>query len=216
MPEGHAHHHPHGSHGHGHRDFWDEQASSYDRRTAWIEDRWLASRRRWVCHRAHGATLEVGSGTGANIPFYPADVTLTVTDSSPAMLREARTRARVAGRAVTVVESDGHALPFGDATFDTVVATFVLCCVADERAVIAEMRRVLRPGGDLLLADHVVATSRPLRAIQRLVERVTARRHGEHFTRRPRALVEDAGLTVVAESRGRIGVLECVHARRPG
>lgn len=206
MPAEHPHHH--------HRDHWDAQASSYDRRTRWLEDRWFASRRRWVCDRAHGATLEVGVGTGANIPCYPPDVTLTATDSSPAMLAETRARAAAEGRHVTLVEADAHALPFGDATFDTVVGTFVLCCVADERAVLTEMRRVLRPGGDLLLAEHVVSTSWPLRVAQRALERVTSRRQGEHFTRRPRALVEEAGLHVVAESRGRRGVLECVHARR--
>src|SRR5260370_17007270 len=101
------------------------------------------------------------------------------------MLALARQRATQLGREADLREADALALPFPDASFDTAVCTFSLCAIADDRQAVIEMTRVLRPGGLLLLADHVAGSARLTRAVQRLLEAVTVPLQGEHFLRRP-------------------------------
>jgi ubiquinone/menaquinone biosynthesis C-methylase UbiE len=110
-------------------------------------------------------------------------------------------------------EATGLDLPSG--SFDTVVCTYTLCCVADPGRALAEMVRVLRPGGSLLLADHVVADRWWLRAVQAALELVSVPVQGEHFRRRPLSLLPGLGLDVVEVVRSGKGVLERVHARLP-
>jgi SAM-dependent methyltransferase len=105
---------------------------------------------------ANGRVLEVGAGTGFNLPHYPAGVDdLTVTDGSAGMLRRAEKRADQAGRHVTVTTADAEHLPFEDASFDTVVASLLLCSVGDQDEALSEIRRVLKPGGQYLFLEHV-------------------------------------------------------------
>lgn len=193
--------------------FWDRQAPSYDRRIAPVERRFLATSRTWVGRRADGATLEIAVGTGLNLPHYDDGVTLTGVDWSESMLAVARRRAEALPRPVTFERADAAALPFDDGRFDTVVCTFGLCCVPNERAALTEAVRVLRPGGSLLLADHVAASSAVLRGLQRALEAVTGRVQGEYFTRRPLTTVRELGLDVVETQRLTHGVIERVHAR---
>ena len=110
--------------------------------------------RRRTAGRAHGDVLEIGIGTGSNLATYPDGVTLHGVDPSAPALAIAGRRARRAGRRVTLVEGGAEALPYPDAMFDTVVATFVLCSVGDVGRSLAEARRVLRPGGTIRLLEH--------------------------------------------------------------
>ncbi len=98
--------------------------------------------------------------TTDNFPFYPQGVRLSGIDLSPAMLEIARKRAEELGVDADLGEGDAQQLPFADASFDTVVCTLSLCTIPDDRRAIAEMKRVLRPGGRLLLLDHVRASSK--------------------------------------------------------
>ena len=127
------------------RRYWDQTSPSYDKQMRFYERVLLGDSRSWVCGQAIGDALEVAVGTGLNLPFYPAGVELTGIDFSPAMLGVARTRARQLGRIVDLRQADAHALPFPDAFFDTVVCTFALCAIPDERRAVGEMIRVLRP-----------------------------------------------------------------------
>jgi ubiquinone/menaquinone biosynthesis C-methylase UbiE len=196
------------------RRVWDKAAPSYDRAMRFF-DRWqFGGGREWVCSRASGETLEVAVGTGLNLPFYPAKVRLTGVDLSPAMLALARERAAELGRDVDLREADAQALPFPDASFDTVVCTLSLCTVPDERVAIGEMWRVLRPGGRLLLLDHVGSRWWPVWLVQRLVEVFTAR-SGEYQTRRPVLHVKAAGFEITESQRLKLGSVERVAARRP-
>jgi ubiquinone/menaquinone biosynthesis C-methylase UbiE len=197
------------------RRVWDRHAPRYDRDMAFFERVLLGDGRAWVCSWADGDVLEVAIGTGRNLPFYPTGVRLTGVDLSPAMLAIAGDRAHAAGREVRLRQADAQALPFADASFDTVVCTLSLCAIPDDRAAVGEMRRVLRPGGRLLLLDHVGSSRRAVRAAQRLVETVTVRLAGEHFTRRPLPLVAEAGFVIEESERFKAGVVERLVAVKP-
>ena len=126
----------------------------YDISLALAERRGMAARRSELLASARGRVLELGAGTGLNLRHYPDGVDLVVSEPDPAMRARLRRRA---GSAVTVVDAGAERLPFPDDSFDTVVSTLVLCTVADPDAALAEVRRVLAPGGRLLLIEHVRA-----------------------------------------------------------
>jgi len=128
------------------------------------------------------------------------------------MLAVARQRATGLGRDVALREGDAEHLPFGDASFDTVVCALSLCTIPSPVAALAEMRRVLGPGGRLLLLDHIASTWPPFYAVQWLAERITIRAAGEHFTRRQLPLVKAAGFQIVETERLKAGTVERIHA----
>ncbi len=111
---------------------------------------------------------------------------------------------------------DADALCFPSATFDTVVCTFSLCAIPDHRQALAEMTRVLRPGGLLLLADHVASSVQVLRASQRILELAAVPLGGEHSLRRPIEQVRAAGFRIDRHDRFAAGVVERLAARKPG
>ncbi len=117
---------------------------------------------------AHGRVLEIGFGTGANLPYLPAAVSsLVAVEPSEGLASHARARLARWGRPHEVlVQSGGKPLPFADASFDVAVITFVLCSARPAAPLLAETRRLLKPGGLLLLAEHIVADPGPLRALQ--------------------------------------------------
>lgn len=116
---------------------------------------------------------------------------------------------------VTLRQADAHELPFADGSFDTVVCTFGLCAIPDPDTAVAEMARVLRPGGRLILVDHVASTSRVIRVAQWLLERVTVPLAGEHWLRRPVHQVRATGLDIERQERFARGLVERVTARKP-
>jgi len=197
------------------RRVWDKGAPGYDRQIAFFEKVWFTGGREWLGARARGRVLEVAIGTGRNLAHYPAAVTLTGVELSPEMLAIARRRAADLGREVDLHEGDAEHLPFADATYDTVVCALSLCTIPDPAAAIAEMRRVLVPGGLLLLLDHIRSTWPPVYAAQWLFERLTIRAAGEHFTRRQLPLVEAAGLEIEEVERRKAGTIERIAARKP-
>jgi ubiquinone/menaquinone biosynthesis C-methylase UbiE len=182
---------------------------------AFFERNWFVGGREWIGRWARGRVLEVAIGTGRNLPHYRPEVVLTGIELSPAMLAVARARAAELGREVDLREGDAEQLPFDDATFDTVVCALSLCSIPSPAAAIAEMKRVLAPGGRLVLLDHVGSSWPPIRAFQWLLERVTIRTAGEHFTRRQLPLVEAAGLEIVEANRLMAGSVERILARKP-
>ncbi len=195
---------------------WDKSAPSYDKQISFFEKIQFAGGREWLCERATGNVLEVAIGTGRNLQHYPADVTLTAIELSPAMMAIARQRAADLGREVDFREGDAEHLPFDDASFDTVVCALSLCTIPSPDAALGEMRRVLRPGGRLLLLDHIGSALPPVYAVQWLLERFTIRAAGEHFTRRQLPLVKAAGFLVVESERLKAGSVERIHAVKPG
>lgn len=144
---------------------------------------------------ARGHVLEVGVGTGLNFRFYPPGVTqLTGIEPDPDKLAHARVRASALPCPATLIVAGAEALPFADATFDTVVVTWALCTIPEVERALREIRRVLKPGGLLTYIEHARSPHVPMRLFQRLANPAWQRLSGGcHLTRDPRALVSAAG-----------------------
>src|SRR5215813_11148821 len=131
-------------------------ALTYDRLMARAERAQLGALRQSLLATADGDVLEIGGGTGANLPFYrPGAGSLTITEPEPAMVRRLERRAREQAPRATILRAPAEDLPFEDNTFDAAVSTLVLCGVSDQPRALRQLRRVLRPGGRLLFIEHV-------------------------------------------------------------
>ncbi len=198
------------------REIWETKtADRYDRQMKTMDRIFFKGGREWLTSRARGKVLEIAIGTGLNIPFYSEDVRLTGVDFSPATLKYARERAAEAGREVELREADAHDLPFEGDTFDTVVASLCMCNFADPRRAVAELKRVLKPGGLLLSMDHVRSPSLPVRSVQRLINLYSVRFEGDHMLREPLDYYRANGLEIVEFERSKLGIVERVAARKP-
>jgi ubiquinone/menaquinone biosynthesis C-methylase UbiE len=147
------------------------QAHCYDFFMDRMDRAGAAEHRRRLVEEATGEVLEIGAGTGKNLCLYGAAELVVALEPDRAMRARAHDVAREARVPVEVVEGDAMALPFGDASFDTVVFSLVLCTVADLERALAEARRVLRPGGTLRFYEHVRATDPRLSRWQDRLER---------------------------------------------
>lgn len=133
-------------------------AAAYDRMLSGAEEAGLEEMRRQLLAGAAGRVLELGAGTGVNLDLYPAAVTeLALVEPDPHMAKRLRARLDRSSRQATVLEAPAERLPYPDHSFDVAVVTLVLCTVPDPAAALAELRRVLVPGGRLLLIEHVRA-----------------------------------------------------------
>jgi SAM-dependent methyltransferase len=157
---------------------------------------------------ARGDVLEIGIGTGSNLGIYAADTVVHGIDVSVPALSLAARRAGRSARRVTLVEGDAAALPFADDSFDTVVATFVLCSVGDVGRSLREARRVLRPGGTIRLLEHALARHQAIGALQARSAPAWARVSGGcRLDHDVLEAVRDAGLVVIEERQRAGGLL---------
>jgi ubiquinone/menaquinone biosynthesis C-methylase UbiE len=193
----------------------DKEASRYDRQISFFERILFGGGREWACSQAEGDVLELAAGTARNLPFYPEGITLTAVELSPEMLAIARERAEELSRDVDLRLGDVQDLDFDDESFDTVVCTLGLCTIPDPRRAVAEARRVLQPGGRLLLLEHVRSPSAPVRAVQRMLDPLVVRFEGDHLTREPLEHLEAEGFGVEELERSKWGIVERVVARKP-
>jgi ubiquinone/menaquinone biosynthesis C-methylase UbiE len=164
----------------------------------------MKARSRVVPH-ASGDVLELGCGGGINMAFYdPAKIkSLSGVDPSPALLERSREAAQAIGLDADIRGGVGEALPFADASFDTVLITFTLCSVESQTQVLSEMRRVLRPGGKALLLEHGAAPDASVQKWQRRIEPVWKRIGGGcHRTRPISGAYESAGFKLVNVDKG--------------
>lgn len=196
------------------RRFYDKSAPDYDLWMRHYDRRMLGDGRQRLCARAHGDSLEIAVGTGLNLAFYPPDVRLTGIDLSPAMLALAAERASDLGRDVDLRLGDAHALDFPDNRFDTVVATLFLSSVPNERCAARETWRILKPGGRLLLLDHVRSPVAPVRWAERLLNPVMVRYAGNHLLRDPLDYLGSVGFVIEHSARSKWGVVQEVVARK--
>jgi ubiquinone/menaquinone biosynthesis C-methylase UbiE len=186
------------------RDLYASLAPSWDKREAAGERLLMGPNMRRELGRAlRGDVLELGSGTGATFAHVDWDqvTSFTATDLSPAMLARARLRPDIAGRPVTFRELEATALPFPDASFDTVTISLTLCTVPDPERTLREMSRVCRPDGRIVLLEHVRAPNPVLAWLQRKLTPAQVRRMGCHFDRPTDLLVREMGFPVERDDR---------------
>jgi ubiquinone/menaquinone biosynthesis C-methylase UbiE len=152
---------------------WERLVSGVYDQFLWLgERRGMRRRRANLLRGATGRTLEIGAGTGLNLPHYPAEVDeLLLTEPSAPMAEALRRRAARTDRPATVLSASAEDLPVPNASVDTVVSTLVLCTVPDTAAALAEVARVLRPGGRFLFCEHVLSDSEVLAAVQQRLAR---------------------------------------------
>src|SRR3984885_2424061 len=142
-------------------------AMTYDRQIAKAEEAGLRAMRQRLLASAAGQVLEIGAGTGANLPCYEREVEhLTVTEPHVPMVRRLERRVHDRGAAAKVLRAPAEDLPFDDDAFDVAVSTLVLCGVDDQPRALRELRRVLRPGGRLLLIEHLRSEDPALARLQ--------------------------------------------------
>ena len=186
---------------------WDEMAATYDQ-SAWLDRFLIGDSRARLCRQASGRTLEVAIGTGLNLGLYPPEVHLTGVDFSAGMLDVAAHRAASQHVEVNLVHADAQQLPFGDASFDTVICTLALCAVPDQAAVVAEMHRVVKHGGRLLLVDHIEYARIPMKWFEPL------RTHRHGLRHRPLELVRQQGFEIERLDQLTLGFVDRIVAHR--
>lgn len=192
---------------------YDRLARGYDRAMRPLERRLLGRLRASVLAELPpgGRLLEVGVGTGANFPFYPAGASAVGVELSGEMLRAAREKADLPA-GLRLVRASAERLPFGPSTFDAAFASLLLCSVEEPVRVLAELRRVVRAGGRVLLLEHV----RPAGALGHLFDalsRLTVALFDDHFNRRTADDARRAGLRVERVERHALGILQTIICR---
>jgi ubiquinone/menaquinone biosynthesis C-methylase UbiE len=181
-------------------------AALYDPLSAKPEAKFGAEIKRKLLANARGRVLEIGVGTGLSLLHYPPDVEVVGVEPSEPMRRRAQRRAADVGRDVSLVEAPAEELPFADDSFDTVVSLAVLCSVRDPARVLAEVRRVLRPGGRFIFLEHVRSDDPQLARKQDRWERPWGWIAGGcHPNRRTLETIQNAGFEL----------MEVEHQERP-
>ena len=156
--------------------------------------------RQRVCEGLRGEVVEIGFGSGLNVPYYPAAVT-GVAAIEPADIGWKLAQKRVAGSTVAVRRSglDGQSIPLPDDSCDSAISTWTLCTIPDVAVALQEVRRVLKPGGALHFVEHGLAPDEKVQRLQRRMEPMQKRLFGGcHLTRQIADLLSDAGFTLAA------------------
>ncbi len=175
--------------------------------------------RKEVIAQAQGVVLEIGAGNGLNFALYNPEQVERVEALEPdsAMLRYARERLNTARVPITLTQAPVEALPFADETFDSAVATLVFCSVTDPMRGLSEIRRVLKPGGILLLIEHVRAKGAFAQQLQNIITPVTKRLAGNcHWNRDTARSVINAGFEIEDKRNisGRVPPMIVLRAKR--
>ncbi len=194
---------------------YDRQAALYDLREVPVEALGFKRFRKllWQAVKT-GRLLEIGVGTGKNIPHYPAGARVVAIDLSPRMIRKAAAKARRLGRDVDLVIADAQRLPFRDGPFDGAAATFVFCSVPDPIAGLSEAKRVVRAGGRIDLLEHVRSGFGVAGWVMDRMNPVVVRMMGANINRDTVGNVGRAGIDIdEVESRG-LGIIKLIRGRR--
>ena len=194
------------------RSRYDRLAPRYDLMMGLMERLGMARLRRLLWSRVEGRVLEVGVGTGANLPFYPNGSRIVAIDLSPRMLDRAREKARKGRLPVGLGLMDAQALGFKDGSFDVAVGSWVFCSVPDPLVGLRELKRALRPGGRLLLLEHVRLPGLPGRLMD-LLNPLAVRLGGENINRNTVENVRRAGFQIEEARPFLWGLVRLIQAR---
>ena len=193
----------------------------YDRQAPWFDLTDLpmelfarALRRRLWARIDGGRVLELGVGTGRNLPYHPPQSAVTAIDISPKLLAKAARKARKRSQPVELGLMDAQRLAFGDGSFDSAAATFVFCSVPDPLVGLAEVRRVLKPGGRLLLLEHVRSKNRVLGWLMDRLNPIAVRLSGANINRDTVGNVTKAGFEIVGVGSHMGGLVKLIEARK--
>ncbi len=176
------------------RQRYERLSSFYDRLEGMSEKRYRPWRQNLWRQVFGPRVLEVGVGTGKNMPYWPDGVQITAIDLTPGMLARARRRADQLGLNPDLRLGDVQALDFADASFDTAIATFVFCSVPDPVLGLRELARVVRPGGQILLLEHMRPENPFMAGITDLLNPIVVRVTGANVNRRTLDNARLAGL----------------------
>ena len=158
--------------------------------------------------------LEVGVGTGRNLPYYPEDAEITGIDLSEKMLKRAMDRADRQKVKVRLQRMDVQNLEFEDSVFDTVVASFVFCSVPDPISGLMQIERVCKPGGKVVLLEHILSANRILGWLMNIANPLVVRMTGANINRRTVDNVVKSGLVVEAVTNLGWGIFKLIEARK--
>ncbi|MBA2523791.1 MAG: class I SAM-dependent methyltransferase [Solirubrobacterales bacterium] len=197
------------------RSLQDKAAAHYDRQISFFERVLFTDGRQWATSQARGDVLEIAVGTGRNFNHYASEARVTGIELSEEMLARARPRAERASAEIHLSLGDAQALEFEDGSFDTVLITLALCTIPDDRAAVREARRVLRPGGRLILLEHVRSPAPAVRAVQKVIEPLSVRFEGDHLLRDPLDYLAAEGFEIESAERLKLGIVERLIARKP-
>jgi len=181
-------------------------AAGYDTFVGRMERRFMGAVRKELLANASGRVVEIGSGTGVNLQHYPRTIEeLVCTEPEEPMAKRLRRKAEGTDLPVTIVNAGAEDLPFEDDSFDTAVATLVLCTVRDPAAALRELSRVLKPGGHLIFIEHVRATEPGLAKWQDRLHPLWVRfGHGCHCNRPTLDTIEASSFEVQSYRRGEV------------
>jgi len=188
----------------------------YDLMETAAESRYHPWRERVWSQVGGESVLEIGVGTGKNMPYYPAGVHVTGIDLTPGMLEQARRKAQAFGfdSRVGLQLGDAQALDFPDSTFDTALTTFVFCSVPDPVLGLREMKRVVRTGGKVLLLEHMRSSNPVLGMIMDWLNPIVVRMIGANINRYTVENVRKAGLEIESiEELSKFGIFKMIVAR---
>lgn len=194
---------------------YDRLAVFYDASEAIVERLGYSRWRKLLWSKVEGSViLEIGVGTGKNFPYYPSHVEMTAIDFSSRMLKRARDKARKQELQVQLQQMDVQDLSFEDNVFDTVIASFVFCSVPDPVRGLIETERVCKPGGKVVLLEHVRSANRILGRLMDFANPLVVRMMGVNINRPTVNNVIKSGLVVERVTDLRAGIFKLIEAKK--
>lgn len=191
---------------------YDKKAKSYDRMMAIMEIAGMEKWRKVLVSKANGLVLEAGVGTGANLSHYPPDLKVIGVDFSPKMLKIAEAKLANTRAEIKLQIADIQELPFPDNMFDTVITACVFCSVPDPIQGFRELRRVVKPEGNLYMLEHVRSEGALLGPLMDWVNPLTVSHSGVNINRRTEQNIQSSGMQIASVEKLFSDIVKLIHA----